>query len=412
MTTPATDRVIYEVECLVDPSVAGDFDRWLPGHVREVLSCPGVTGAEIQSPAGAGGRAMRRCQYRLQDAAALQHYLREDAPRLRADAMSRFGSKVTFTRRVLTPTPVATALPVKPFTCRNCGAPVPGHYCAECGQSRHIHVLSMHEVLGDVTHSLLHLDSRAWRTLRSLVLRPGELTREFIAGRHQHYLPPFRLYLVLSVAFFALSAMLPQADLIRVEDQAVVAPIRIGPAAGRDATGTAATPASTTAECNIDLDLPGVRRLNPAFNRACEKVRADGGRRLGEIFLHTAPKLMFIFLPLAAAVAMLFYWRPRRLYTEHLVLFLHVHAFVFLWLSVNAVIESVVSLKPPGAGLLGVASLLLALYVPWYVYRAMRVVYGQGRALTLAKFLVISSLYFVLLATTMVAGFLYSMLSL
>jgi hypothetical protein len=41
----------------------------------------------------------------------------------------------------------------------------------------------MKEVAGDVTHSLLHLDSRVWRTLRLLVLRPGELTREFIAGR-------------------------------------------------------------------------------------------------------------------------------------------------------------------------------------------------------------------------------------
>ena len=39
---------------------------------------------------------------------------------------------------------------------------------------------------------------------------------------------------------------------------------------------------------------------------------------------------MFLFLPLMAAVALLFYWRPRRLYAEHLVLFLHNHAFTFL----------------------------------------------------------------------------------
>ena len=53
----------------------------------------------------------------------------------------------------------------------------------------------MKEVAGDVTHSLLHLDSRVWQTIKLLVRRPGELTREFIAGRHQQYLPPFRLYL-------------------------------------------------------------------------------------------------------------------------------------------------------------------------------------------------------------------------
>lgn len=42
----------------------------------------------------------------------------------------------------------------------------------------------------------------------------------------------------------------------------------------------------------------------------------------------------------------------------------------------------------------------------------MCVVYGQGRALTLAKFLVISARYFILLGIAMAAGFLYSMLSL
>ena len=31
---------------------------------------------------------------------------------------------------------------------------------------------------------------------------PGHLTREFLAGRRARYLPPVRLYLVLSVVFF------------------------------------------------------------------------------------------------------------------------------------------------------------------------------------------------------------------
>ena len=50
-----------------------------------------------------------------------------------------------------------------------------------------------------------------WQTLQLLVARPGQLTREFIAERHQQYLPPFRLYLVISLFFFALSALLPDS---------------------------------------------------------------------------------------------------------------------------------------------------------------------------------------------------------
>src|SRR5690606_27015004 len=81
-----------------------------------------------------------------------------------------------------------------------------------CGQSGDVHVLSIREVAGDVTHSLLHLDSRVWRTVRLLVRRPGELTRELIAGRHQQYIPPFRLYLASSILYFALQTLLPDFD--------------------------------------------------------------------------------------------------------------------------------------------------------------------------------------------------------
>ena len=35
------------------------------------------------------------------------------------------------------------------------------------------------------------------------------------------------------------------------------------------------------------------------------------------------------------------------------------------------------------------------LYTIWYVYRAMRVVYGQGRALTIAKLVAMSFVYLI-----------------
>ncbi len=446
-----TQQVIYEVECALDPAVVAEFDAWLPGHVRQVLACRGFTGAEIQVPArGAAAAPVRRVQYRLEDAAALERYLAEDAARMRADGAARFGDKVLYTRRVLEPDVVSPRLPRAPVTCRNCGAAVAGSYCADCGQSGEIHVLTVSDVAHDVVHSVLHLDSSVWRTLRSLVLRPGELTTEFIAGRRQRYLPPFRLYLVLSVAFFALSALLPDQPMLRVdkEGNTVFAPITLNLPDGQTGTDDAAREAASnelhravkelgsapgtpetirraaelaaettegkgqSAGCNVDIDLPVIRRLNPLLQEACRKVEADGGRRLGAVFISTAPKLMFLFLPLMAALAMLFYWKPRRLYAEHLVMFLHVHSFVFLWLAVNALINFVAALKLPLIGLLGFVGLLLIAYVPYYVFRAMRVVYGESRVRTAVKFVAISQLYFILLALTMAVGIVYSMLSL
>ena len=65
--------------------------------------------------------------------------------------------------------------------------------------------LTMGALFNDFLHDLTDLDSRVWRTLITLLLKPGKLTNEFIAGRRTFYLPPFRLYLVLSLVFFLLS---------------------------------------------------------------------------------------------------------------------------------------------------------------------------------------------------------------
>ena len=451
MTAPDTQSVIYEVECAVDPAVVADFDSWLPGHVREVLSCAGFAGADIQMPVpDLGAAPLRTVRYRLHDAAALERYLAEDAPRLRADGATRFGDTVRYARRVVGPDDVSRDLPQTPVLCQDCGVAVTGTYCANCGQLGRVHVLSVRDVAHDIVHSVLHLDSSIWRTLRSLVLRPGELTNEFIAGRRQRYVPPFRLYLVLSVAFFALSSVLPEQPILRVnkEGDTVFAPITLyvpddgtgaddaareaasgelrkaveelgsapdAPETIRRAAGLAAETMDGKGEsagCNIDDDLPGSRRLNPLLQEACRKLAADGGKRLGAVFISTAPKLMFLFLPLMAALAMLFYWRPRRLYAEHLVMFLHVHAFVFLWLAVNTLINFVAALKLPLIGWFGLVALPLMAYVPYYVFRAMRVVYGESRVRTAVKLVAISQMYFVLLALIMSAGIVYSMLSL
>jgi hypothetical protein len=154
--------------------------------------------------------------------------------------------------------------------------------------------------------------------------------------------------------------------------------------------------------------------LDGLLEEAAGKLRQgqDGGKRLSEAFLANAPKLMFVFLPLMAAAALLFYWKPRRLYAEHLVLFLHAHAFLFLWLAIAALVRTVASLELPLIDLLRFVNFALFLYVPWYVYRAMRVVYGNGRALTAFKFVMLSGIYFVLLGMTMLVGIVYSMLAL
>ncbi len=55
---------------------------------------------------------------------------------------------------------------------------------------------------------------------------------------------------------------------------------------------------------------------------------------------------MFLFLPSVAAAMLLLYWRPRRLFVEHLVFLLHNHAAAFLAFSIAALVHVVAGFAP------------------------------------------------------------------
>ena len=62
--------------------------------------------------------------------------------------------------------------------------------------------LRISQALGEIFGDILTWDSRLWRTAIALIFRPGFLTAEFIAGRRARYVPPFRLYLIISFLIF------------------------------------------------------------------------------------------------------------------------------------------------------------------------------------------------------------------
>lgn len=277
--------------------------------------------------------------------------------------------------------------------CLNCGAGLTGKFCAACGQRDDRHVHSLSHFLAEAFEGLSHADSRLWRTLWPLLVRPGFLTREFFAGRRQRYLPPFRLYLVVSLLFFLVLALLPDAELLRVGSRA-------GTGSGE--------PVTKGVYCDaLSYQGPGAAWLQPRLVLGCQKSLADR-KALGRAFAQNVPRAMFLFLPLIAAFMLLLYWRPRRYYVEHLLFFIHNHAMVFLlgtlllplsWLLRGGLAENLLK----GAELLWLA---------WYLYRAMRVYYGQGRRRTLAKYVCMGGVYLVVSLVMLVFTVLFSVATL
>lgn len=97
-------ETIYEVDLDLDAAIAEAYLQWLRPHIAEICALPGFLGADLHEtlePAAPDGRVALCVRYRLRDPAALEDYLREHAPRLRADGMARFDGRFKASRRVL-----------------------------------------------------------------------------------------------------------------------------------------------------------------------------------------------------------------------------------------------------------------------------------------------------------------------
>ena len=280
-----------------------------------------------------------------------------------------------------------------PAHCANCGRPVNDRFCSHCGQRVESPVHSLSHFLPEVAEDLTHADSRLWRTLLALLFRPGLLTREFLDGRRVRYLPPLRLYLVVSLVFFVFASV-------------AAAPVRVLTVSAEVKVRKLSD--VKPEDCSqLQYTGPFETRIRDAFRNACRRTLEDHGKSLEDAVLHSISRAMFLFLPLLALVMMALYWRPRRYYIEHLLLFIHNHAFVFL---AATLLGLLLQLLPAGGLATSLACAFVA-YVTWYVYRSMRRVYGQSRARTLAKLLAVGFAYAVCAILMFIFTTVYSVLS-
>lgn len=90
--------VSYEVTIVVRADLVPEWERYLPGHVLDVLATGCFrTGAIERNEAG-----HYRCRYTAASHGELDRYLADHASGLRADALRRFPEGVEATRAVWT----------------------------------------------------------------------------------------------------------------------------------------------------------------------------------------------------------------------------------------------------------------------------------------------------------------------
>jgi Protein of unknown function (DUF3667) len=336
--------------------------------------------------------------------------------------------------------------PVHP--CPNCGKPMIGAYCAVCGQERDTHRRSVWGLAKVFFEDLVSFDSRILRTGWALVSRPGELACAFREGRTQRYLPALRLYLFVSLIFFLVLGL---GNIAILQLVVVGTPVKVtwingkayvpNPAYDNEDPDTQFMPKMVQiskdkatqpgghyeystkvyffqpigayhvtlsqeardrlSKANFEFDDEKGRPIDPAKAKKAQAVKSwiethvFGGLQrlaanpaaLNDGLTTWIPRVLFLLLPLYAALLALFYIRQRKkfYFVDHLIFSLTIHTFGFVLLMLAA----------------GAAQFLSGNVVAWgtlviggvYALIATRNFYHQNWFWTVVKFASVSFVY-------------------
>jgi hypothetical protein len=135
-----------------------------------------------------------------------------------------------------------------------------------------------------------------------------------------------------------------------------------------------------------------MRRLMKKEIEINEKFREnpdEAMKKLSNSVLHRLPYMLFVSLPLFALILKLVYIRRKQFYyADHGIFTIHLYVFSFLLLLVVFLTDKLQSLT--GWGWLDAVIVLLFFLLFFYLYKAMRKFYGQGRGKTLLKFFLVA----------------------
>lgn len=300
-------------------------------------------------------------------------------------------------------------------TCPNCGASVSGNFCHQCGQETVLHPPSTREFVHEFIGHYVALEGKLLQTLKLLLLKPGQLSLEYMRGRRVRYIEPLRVYLTFSLIFFAVfkfmgedhhigNVKLKGVPVVRIDpqDKHKAAPTP-APAAAKPQAPASAKPDEdegddppdadkVRAELRKDETLKNFEQEHPGIVGMIKTIARDAtddnGVKLKKAFFGSAPYAVFAMMPVFALFLKMLYLGSGKRYGEHLLFALHTNAFAFLMLTLLLLI-------PDGVPFAGT---LLFLWLAFYLPIAMRRVYGGGRLMTFLRWCVLMFLHITAMA--------------
>jgi Protein of unknown function (DUF3667) len=321
--------------------------------------------------------------------------------------------------------------------CLNCGTETTGRYCPSCGQENIEPKQSVWHLITHFFSDLTHFDGKFFLTVKDLFAKPGFLSREYMMGRRMSYLDPIRMYIFTSAFFFLIFFSVFNVKNMHIGDatrkemqqdsslnELITGVKKVQDSlknlndlrAGKVPLVRIDENDSSLNHLNVNFDverseyptiaaydsaqhvLPVSKRHNWLKRRITikkielnQRYKNDRGalfRELASNYIHNCPKILFISLPIFALLLKLLYIRRRQFYyVDHGIFSVHLYIFSFLIL---LILFGIGGLKTyTGWSWLNWLTGLTIIYPFFYFYKAMRKFYGQRRAKTIFKYILL-----------------------
>jgi hypothetical protein len=336
--------------------------------------------------------------------------------------------------------------------CLNCGTETTSRYCPSCGQENIEPKQSVWHLVTHFFSDITHFDGKFFSTVKDLFIKPGFLSREYMIGRRASYLDPIRMYIFTSAFFFIVffsfvnpDKMAGGNDVKNNHDPILLTELaeakthsdslEIIKEYNRDVSPYVHVNVDTSlkkgnnyhfknynsveAYDSIQKTLPREKRDGWFKKKVTARIitivvrysreRGEFIRELVGNFVHNFPKMLFVSLPAFALLLKLLYVRRKQFYyVDHGIFAIHLYIFSFLILLVYFLFSEIQT--HTGWSWIGWLTIPIVIYPFIYYYKAMRLFYGQRRAKTIAKYLLLFFLSSIVLLIIFIGGAIFTVI--
>lgn len=267
--------------------------------------------------------------------------------------------------------------------CKNCGEKLLGMYCHKCGQYALDINQSFLMYIKQFFENAYQFDGKAFQTLRYLFVRPGFLSKEFIAGKINSYVHPLKLYMCVSLVFFSFILVLYSSDNYTNELVGIVSDIN--------------SKVDSTEKQHLYAESDSLKiAVSDTLEQASDTTKNSSWKKKVKIlyqntFAQTSQKLPFLLLALLPIFAFLLrsiFRKTHRAYMSSFVFSVHIHTVLLIVLALAIFLHIL-------TGVTSIYLYMLALF-GIYLLLAIRGFYQNNWVKTILKTGIVSLLYLII----------------